>query len=63
MKDKKYIEDVKKISSEIESMYSTYNKNINVNDILDNDIVFNINDQLFLETLLMTIRGDTKKKI
>ena len=42
-------------------MYATNNENINVNDISDNDIVFTINDQLFLETLLMTIRGDTIK--
>ena len=42
-------------------MYVTNNENINVNEILDNDIVFNINDQLFLETLLMTIRGETIK--
>ena len=42
-------------------MYVTNNENINVNEILDNDIVFNINDQLFLETLLMIIRGETIK--
>ena len=42
-------------------MYVTNNENINVNEILDNDIVFNINDQLSLETLLMTIRGETIK--
>ena len=61
LKDKKYIEGVKKIINEVKSMYVTYNENINVNEILDNDIVFNINDQLFLETLLMTIRGETFK--
>ena len=37
------------------------NDNININDILYNESVFNINDQLFLETLLMTIRGNTIK--
>ena len=33
----------------------------NINDIPDNEIEFNINDHLFLETLLMTtcIRGNT----
>ena len=41
--------------------YATNNENINVKDILDNEIVLTINDQLFLETLLMTIRGDTIK--
>ena len=61
LKDKKYIEEVKKIISEVKSIYATNSETINVNDILDNEIVFNINDQLFLETLLMTIRGNTIK--
>ena len=61
LKDKKYIEEVKKIISEFKSIYATNSETINVNDILDNEIVFNINDQLFLETLLMTIRGNTIK--
>ena len=61
MKDKKYIDEVKKIINEVKSMYVTNSENINVNEILDNDIVFNINDQLFLENLLMTIRGETIK--
>ena len=61
MKDKKYIEEVKKIISEVKSMYAINNGTINVNDSLDNDIVFNINDQLILKTLLMTIRGNTIK--
>ena len=42
-------------------IYATNSETINVNDILDNEIMFNINDQLFLETLLMTIRGNTIK--
>ena len=41
--------------------YATNNENINVKDILDNEIVLTINDQLFLEALFMTIRGDTIK--
>ena len=61
LKDKKYIEEVKKIISEVKSIYATNSETINVNDTLDNEIVFNINDQLFLETLLMTIRGNTIK--
>ena len=61
MKDKKYIDEVKKIINEVKSMYVTNNESINVNEILDNDIVFNINDQLFLEILFMTIRGETIK--
>ena len=51
LKDNKYIDEVKKIINEVKSMYVTNNENINVNEILDNDIMFNINDQLFLETL------------
>ena len=49
LKDKKYIEEVKKIISEVKSIYATNSEIINDNDILDNEIVFNINDQLFLE--------------
>ena len=52
---------LKKIISEVKSTYATNSETINVNDILDNEIVFNLNDQLFLETLLMTIRGNTIK--
>ena len=59
--EKEYIEEVKKLISEVKSIYATNSETINVNDILDNEIVFNINDQLFLETLLMTIRGNTIK--
>ena len=59
LKDKKYIEDVKATLREIKNRYKI--NEANLNDIPDNEIEFNINDQLFLETLLMTIRGNTIK--
>ena len=59
LKDKKYIEDVKATLREIKNRYKI--NEANINDIPDNEIEFNINDQLFLETLLMTIRGNTIK--
>ena len=59
LKDKKYIEVVKATLREIKNRYKI--NEANLNDIPDNEIEFNINDQLFLETLLMTIRGNTIK--
>ena len=61
LKDKKYIKEVKNIIREVKNQYIINNDNVNINDILDNEMMFNINDQLFLETLLMTIRGNTIK--
>ena len=57
LKDKKYIEEVKNTIREVINTYALNNENIN--DV--NEVAFNINDQLFLETLLMTIRGNTIK--
>ena len=43
-----------------EEVKGTYATNIEPGENIPNqDIVFNINDQLFLETLLMMIRGKT----
>lgn len=57
LKDKKYIDQIKGVLQEVKQTYA-----INMqNDISNEDIVFNINDQLFLETLLMMIRGETIK--
>lgn len=55
---------MRKLKKTIEEVKNTYV--INVNDvkrdnISNDDIKFNINDQLFLETLLMIIRGNTIK--
>ena len=57
LKYKKYIEEVKNTIREVINTYALNNENIN--DV--NEVAFNINDQLFLETLLMTIRGNTIK--
>ena len=61
LKDKKYIEEIK---NTIEEVKNTYIINDNVNErvnISNEQMKFNINDQLFLETLLMIIRGNTIK--
>ena len=59
LKDTQYIDKIKKI---IEDVKQTYATNLNPDEMIPNqDLQFNINDQLFLETLLMMIRGDTIK--
>ena len=59
LKDTQYIDKIEKI---IEDVKQTYATNLNPDEIIPNqDLQFNINDQLFLETLLMMIRGDTIK--
>ena len=58
LKDKNYIEEIK---NTIEEVKNTYIINDNVNErvnISNEQMKFNINDQLFLETLLMVIRGN-----
>lgn len=57
LKDPDYIQKVKDIIEEVKRTYCLDPNNINVNE----NIQFNINDQLFLETLLMMIRGMTIK--
>ena len=61
LKDELYIEKIKKTIVEVKNTY-VVNQNIDerVNTSNEN-IEFNINDQLFLETLLMIIRGNTIK--
>ena len=58
--DKKYIEVIKNLIIETIRQYAVpvYNLN-NIQDIPTNEIMFSIGDQLFLETLLMEIRGKT----
>lgn len=63
LKDKKYIQLVKETINEVKETYvhnenSQNHNNINVSD---ENIIFEINDQLFLETLLLIIRGNTIK--
>ena len=61
LEDKKYIEQVKNTIKEVKTTYLINNENNNIKDISDYDLNFNIGDQLFLETLLMMIRGNTIK--
>lgn len=56
LKDKDYIKIVKDTVEEAKAIYARRYENIS-----NEDIVFDINDQLFLETLLLMIRGNTIK--
>lgn len=59
MKDDKYIQIVKDTIKDVKSTYKTHGEeNINY-EVNSENISFNINDQLFLETLLLMIRGNT----
>ena len=57
LKDPEYIQKVKETIEDVKRTYSVNPNDLNVNE----DIEFNINDQLFLETLMMLIRGMTIK--
>ena len=57
LKDPEYIQKVKETIEDVTRTYSVNPNDLNVNE----DIEFNINDQLFLETLMMMIRGMTIK--
>ena len=61
LKDDLYIEKIKKTIEEVKNTY-VVNQNIDerVNTSNEN-IEFNVNEQLFLEILLMIIRGNTIK--
>ena len=58
LKDKNYIQIVKDTISEVKSTYTTNNNN-EIPNVEQTE--FSINDQLFLETLLLMIRGSTIK--
>ena len=58
LKDKKYVDEIKKLIQEVKQSYAI---NMHEENISNEDILLNINDQLFLETLLMMIRGHTIK--
>lgn len=63
LKDKNYADIVKRTIEEVKRTY-VWNENELNNDtinVTNENIKFNINDQLFLETLLMMIRGNTIK--
>ena len=58
--DKKYVEIVKKVIIEIKKQYALPIYNFeNIDSVLNSDIQFSINDQLFFEVLLLEIRGKT----
>ena len=61
LKDELYIEEIKKTIEEIKITY-VVNQNIDERVNTSNECIeFNINDQLFLETLLIIINGNTVK--
>ena len=57
LKDPEYIQKVKETIEDVKRTYSVNPNDVNVNE----DIEFNINDKLFLETLMIMIRGMTIK--
>ena len=63
LKDSIYVDTVKTVIKSIKAQYADNNQNQNddleIEDIPNSIIKFTINDQLFLETLLMEIRGKT----
>ena len=60
LNDTQYINAINKKIHEVEEQYSlpVYNAT-NLHNIPESDLQFSINDQLFLDTLLMEIRGET----
>ena len=59
LRDIQYVNKIKGLINRIKLQYST-NPQQGENSLLnDRDIQFNINDQLFVETLMMEIRGET----
>ena len=62
IKDKDYVSLIKNTIDDVKKTYYVSNENIlNHGNISNEEIQFNINDQLFSETLLMMIRGNTIK--
>ena len=61
LKDTNYVTTVKTVIDDTINLYKINNNNNNNNTVPDDNIQFTINDQLFLETLLIMIRGETIK--
>ena len=63
LKDKDYIKLVNETIKDAKNTYLNREENVdqNVENIPDEEIQFNISDQLFFETLLMMIRGNSIK--
>ena len=61
MKDKDYVSLIRNTNTDVKKTYVSNENNLNHGTISNEEIQFNINDQLFFETLLMMIRGNTIK--
>ena len=61
LKDKDYVSLIKNTIDDVKKTYISNENNLNHGNISNEEIQFHINDQLFLETLLMMIRGNTIK--
>ena len=61
LKDPEYVKIIKKVIEDTKKQYldTSQVQNTDVDNILNKDIQLNISDQLFLEVLLMEIRGKT----
>ena len=58
LKDKTFVDIIKRLINDVKIQYAVpVYMTDNIKDILNEDIVFTIDDQLFFETLLMEIRG------
>ena len=70
LRDKNYVMEIQKLISDVKKQYAVpvYDMN-NLDNIIHENLFFQINDQLFFETLLFEIRGKTisyasdKKKV
>ena len=59
LRDIQYVNKIKGLIYRIKLQYSTNPQQVENALLNDRDIQFNINDQLFFETLMMEIRGET----
>ena len=59
LKDPEYIQTVKNTINNVKEQYCVKENNENLNEISNRNIKFNINDQLFFDTMLMEIRCKT----
>ena len=59
LKDKEYLNVIKKKILDVKQQYSNYPQNIDIKDIPDSELTLTIDDQIFFEMLLMEIRGKT----
>ena len=60
LRDKNYVNTIKQLVLDVKKQYAlpVYNYD-NIGSVLNSELLFTINDQLFFETLLMEIRGRT----